>query len=206
MGKVNIVYKAYGYVKKKSKKYLYNYFNKLKLRLNGISYGNGINIVGPIFIYRGNNTNVRMGNNFHVTSGIGLNPLSRNIQTMFHIKQDASLCIGNNVGISSSCIWANKSITIGDNVNIGGDCIIMDSDIHSIDYRYRRDPIIDSINSKSDPVIIEDDVFIGTRCIILKGVHIGARSIIAAGSVVTKSIPEDCIAGGNPCIVIKFIG
>ena len=46
---------------------------------------------------------------------------------------------------------------------------------------------------------------IGTRCIILKGVTIGARSIIGSGSIVTKSIPSDCIAAGNPCKVIKYI-
>lgn len=51
--------------------------------------------------------------------------------------------------------------------------------------------------------MIGDDVFIGTNCIILKGVTIGARSIIAAGSVVTKSIPADCIAGGNPAKIIR---
>lgn len=55
----------------------------------------------------------------------------------------------------------------------------------------------------SAPVTIEDDVFIGMNCVILKGVTIGARSIIAAGSVVTKSIPADCVAGGNPAKVIK---
>ena len=52
---------------------------------------------------------------------------------------------------------------------------------------------------------IEDDVLIGTRCIILKGVIIGARTVIGSGSVVTKSIPADCIAAGNPCKVIKYI-
>ena len=55
------------------------------------------------------------------------------------------------------------------------------------------------------PIVIEDDVMIGTRCIILKGVTIGARSVIAAGSIVTKSIPADCIAGGNPAKVIKTL-
>ena len=57
----------------------------------------------------------------------------------------------------------------------------------------------------SSPIVIEDDVFIGVNCIILKGVTIGARSIIAAGSVVTKSIPADCIAGGNPAKVIRLL-
>ena len=53
------------------------------------------------------------------------------------------------------------------------------------------------------PIFIEDDVWIGAHSIILKGVTIGARSIIGAGSVVTKSIPADCVAAGNPCKVIR---
>ena len=56
---------------------------------------------------------------------------------------------------------------------------------------------------KTAPIVIEDDVLIGSRCIILKGVTIGARSVIGAGSIVTKSIPPDCIAAGNPCKVIR---
>ena len=55
------------------------------------------------------------------------------------------------------------------------------------------------------PVTIEDDVWIGANCQILKGVTIGVRSVIGAGSVVTKSIPADCIAAGNPCKVIRRI-
>lgn len=57
--------------------------------------------------------------------------------------------------------------------------------------------------TKSVPIVIEDDAWVGAHSIILKRVTIGARSIIAAGSVVTKSIPADCIAVGNPCKVIK---
>ena len=54
-------------------------------------------------------------------------------------------------------------------------------------------------------IIIGDDVLIGTNCIVLKGVRIGARSIIGAGSIVTKDIPSDCIAAGNPAKVIKYL-
>lgn len=57
----------------------------------------------------------------------------------------------------------------------------------------------------SAPIVIEDNVLVGARCIILKGVTIGARSIIGSGSIVTKDIPSDCIAAGNPCKVIKSI-
>ena len=62
--------------------------------------------------------------------------------------------------------------------------------------------MIDYTNFKKSPIIIDDDVFIGPRW-VFKGVHVGVRSVVAAGSVVIKSIPNDCIAGGNPCILIK---
>jgi maltose O-acetyltransferase len=53
------------------------------------------------------------------------------------------------------------------------------------------------------PIVIEDEVWIGGNVIILPGVTIGARSMIGAGSVVTKSIPPDVFAAGNPCKVIR---
>ena len=81
----------------------------------------------------------------------------------------------------------------------------MDSDSHSLNYIDRRDYKLDKKNKKSSEIVIEDDVLIGTRSIILKGVTIGARSIIGAGSIVTQSIPSDSIAGGNPCKVIRKI-
>lgn len=113
--------------------------------------------------------------------------------------------IGNNVGISSSCIWCSKSIAIGNNVKIGSGCIILDTDSHSLDFVNRRDSSLDHMNTNRQPIVIEDDALIGTHSIILKGVTIGARSIIGAGSVVTKDIPADCVAAGNPCRVIKMI-
>ena len=65
--------------------------------------------------------------------------------------------------------------------------------------------LFNDIYSSVRTTSIYNDVLIGTRCIILKGVTIGARSIIGSGSVVVKTIPADCIAAGNPCKVIKYI-
>ena len=104
--------------------------------------------------------------------------------------------------MSSPCMWIKESLTIGNNVKIGGNCIIMDNDVHQIDHLERRS---NKGNVKSSPVVIEDDVWLGANVTVLKGVTIGARSIIGAGSVVTKSIPADCIAAGNPCRVIKYL-
>ena len=63
----------------------------------------------------------------------------------------------------------------------------------------------DMANRVDKEIIIDDDVLIGMQVTILKGVHIGARSIIGAGSVVTKDVPCDCIAAGNPARVVKMI-
>ena len=105
--------------------------------------------------------------------------------------------------MSSTCIRSTASIKIGKNVLIGADVIIIDTDAHSLDYLDRRTPSIDQMNKCSSPINIGNDVLIGMRSLILKGVSIGDRTIIGAGSVVTKDIPNDCIAAGNPAKVIK---
>ena len=109
--------------------------------------------------------------------------------------------IGDATGASALVISARSSVRIGCNVKIGGNVRIYDHDFHSLCAETRRLPE-DIMHVKSRPVEISDDVFIGTNAIILKGVSIGSKSIIAAGSVVTKSVPPNQIWGGNPA---KFI-
>ncbi len=126
------------------------------------------------------------------------------LKSYIRIKGSGVLTIGNNVGINSSLIFCDNSITIGNHVHIGGGCKVFDNDFHNMNYMDRRDPVLNGL-TKTSPVVIEDDVFIGTSSIICKGVTIGARSIVAAGSVVTKSIPHDEMWGGNPAKFIKKI-
>jgi galactoside O-acetyltransferase len=57
----------------------------------------------------------------------------------------------------------------------------------------------------SDPVVIEDNVWIGSKVVILPGVRIGSRAVIGAGSVVTKDIPPRCVAAGNPARVLRHL-
>lgn len=106
--------------------------------------------------------------------------------------------------MSDTVINCKPLISIGKNIKIGTGCMIMDSNFHSSDWRVRRtDSDIEEAVSK--PVQICDDVFVGAQSIVCKGVTIGERSMIAAGSVVVSDIPADCIAGGNPCKEIKMI-
>ncbi len=189
---------------------VYIIYNRGKFKMLGVSYGRNCRVCGYLYI-RGNGT-ITVGDNFFYTSGYNFNPICRNVRGSFYTEKNARIEIGDGVGISSACIWSQRSITIGDNVNIGGDCIIIDNDAHPHDYKKRRLDYIkstlwnDYLNEiEAAPIIIGDDVWIGARCQILKGVHIGARSIIAAGSIVTKDIPSDVIAGGIPCKIIKKI-
>lgn len=183
----------------------YTLWNLCRFKIKCIKIGNNPKLYNHIYIKKHKKSEIIIGENFVFTSGGCINPLCRNIKGSLVTSPNAKIIIGNNVGMSSPCIWAHDKITIGDNVKIGGDCIIMDSDAHSLNYIDRRNYIIDNNNKKNRSIIIEDDVLIGTRCIILKGVTIGARSVIGSGSVVTKSIPSDCIAAGNPCKVIKYL-
>lgn len=111
------------------------------------------------------------------------------------ITKGASVVIGDNCGFSGTVIGAAKSIKIGNNVRCGANTLITDSDWHMDDPRTGPDK----------EVIIEDNVWLGYGVKVLKGVHIGANSLIGINSVVTKDIPANVIAAGNPCKVIKSI-
>lgn len=178
--------------------------NRLKFKKNGIQYGTEMRVCNSIHLKLGKNSHVLIGNNFSFSSG-GYNPLSRNIKGAIELEDNARLSVGNNVGISSSCLWVYDFLTIGNNTKIGADCIILDSDAHSLDYMNRRNGKSDRPNASKAGIKIGNDVLIGTRSIILKGVEIGDRTIIGSGSIVTKSIPADCIAAGNPCKIIKYV-
>jgi acetyltransferase-like isoleucine patch superfamily enzyme len=101
----------------------------------------------------------------------------------------AKLVIGSKCSIGDRTeIHCGDSITIGDRVIISWDCNILDRDYHSVN----------GDKEKTRPVTIGDDVWIGCRAIILKGVSIGNGAVVAAGSVVTKDVPEFTLVAGNP--------
>ena len=180
---------------------LYPRINRMILKSHGVVFGKNLQIPGKVlWLIRG--ARITIGDNFYLSSGNGVTPIASNLQADVYVEPGAALTIGNNVGMSSTRSWIHESARIGNNVKIGGCVLITDTDAHPMDYMARRSS---NEGTKSAPVVIEDDVWVGAHCIILKGVTIGARSIIGAGSVVTKSIPADCVAAGNPCRVIKII-
>lgn len=97
----------------------------------------------------------------------------------------------------------NVSVIACLGVYIGADCLIgdmvsvVDSDFHGLSPEDRKE------QGKSAPVTIGDNVWLGARVMVLKGVTIGSGSLIGAGSVVTRDIPPRCLAAGSPARVIR---
>lgn len=95
-------------------------------------------------------------------------------------------------------VLSATSITIGDDCMMAQNVCITDADWHGL---YDRSAQIGS----TEEVTIEDNVWIGDSVMVCKGVHIGENAVIGAGSIVTRDIPANAIAAGNPAAVVKYL-
>ncbi len=153
----------------------------------GLSLPNGIPwIEGHLRIKIGDN--VQIDKNTFGSGHTGENPTLM-IGDRTHLGYGLTISVGNSVKIGNDCL-------------IAGGCFIADNDGHPIDphRRIRKEPVNEQ---EIDPVVIEDNVWIGTGSVILKGVTIGEGSVVAANSLVTRSIPPYSIAMGVPAKIIK---
>jgi maltose O-acetyltransferase len=107
--------------------------------------------------------------------------------------------IGSRSGIGVDA-WIRAELVVGNDVMMGPDVII-----YGRYHNHERTDIPMNKQGMGDysPIIIEDDVWIGARAIILKGVHVGRGAIIGAGAVVTKDVPPFSIVAGNPARIIR---
>ena len=130
------------------------------------------------------------------------------IDTPFHCDYGKNIFVGNHVIINMNCTFVDhREITIGDYVLIASNVQIYTAS-HPVLPQERlilehRGADETFFRTFAQPVEIRSHVWIGGGCIILPGVTIGENSVIGAGSVVTRSIPENCVAFGNPCRVMR---
>ncbi len=152
------------------------------------------NKLGPMVFTKGkpgiqNKGTITIGNVVSIWSNIHKTRLSAH--------RGGFIEIGNNNFINGAFISASSRVKIGDNCKFGPITMIMDSDFHDI-----KDH---SKDGQTSEIIIEDNVWVGARATILKGVTIGEGSIVAVGSVVTKDVPPNSIVAGVPATLVKKI-
>ena len=177
-------------------------YGRFVLFMSGVVTGRRMKISSAPLIFRHKEATIEIGDDFSITNRLIENPAGVTHPTVLAaVKKNARLIIGNHVGISGAIIYAHKEIIIGDHVNIGAGVKIYDTDFHPIDKHARR--YNDTSQIDTAPVCIGNDVWIGANSIILKGVKISDGSIIGAGSIVTRDVPQDSLVCGVPAKPIK---
>jgi acetyltransferase-like isoleucine patch superfamily enzyme len=179
------------------------YLGYVYLTAIGVRFGKGLKLYGFPMVSLHPNSQIRLGNYVTLRSTSGGNAIGVNHKVILRTQKESAIIeIGDRVGISGGAICARKRVVIGDDVLIGSNVVIADNDLHPIDYNSRKNRDDDNIEVKD--VIISNGVWIGADAYICKGVTIGEYSVIGAKSVVTKSIPSNCIAAGVPAKVVRF--
>lgn len=175
---------------------LYSKYITFYLKLNQINVGRGLISYGKPIIK--NNGKIEIGNNVTLHS----HNKSYHAQMYGPVKLKTSkggrIIIRDNSRLNGCCLSSNKFIKIGNNCLIAANTQIIDSNGH------QSNPLKRQEQDLARNIIIEDNVWIGLNCIILKGICIGENSIIGAGSVITKNVPKNCIVAGNPAKIVKM--
>ncbi len=146
--------------------------------------------------------------------GIRIGRNSRIEGELFVFAHGGQIRIGNWCFIGPGArIWSAAEITIKDRVLISHNVNIFDSLTHPIDPIRRHKQFVEistrghpnHIDLGGRPIAIEEDVWIGAGAMIMRGVRIGARSIIGAGAIVTQDVPADVVVVGNPARIVRRI-
>lgn len=176
---------------------------KLRRRCKQVRVGAHFRSFGPMTLFCAPSAQLCIGEQVTFRNTTASNFVGIYKPSSLYVGNGARLTIGKGTGLSGVSIYCSLSISIGDHCTIGANCSLWDTDFHPLDAQKRRD--YEQQATKSATIAIGNDVFVGAHSIILKGVTIGERAIIGAGSVVSCSIPADEIWAGNPARFIRTV-
>lgn len=176
--------------------FFWSYFLRAHLYLMGVRVPSNVTFYGytKFILHKNAKLVINGGVTFRSSRYSNLIGLNRGCIISLMSKR-SELIFDKNVGLSGTVIGCFSKITIGANVRCGANTLITDSDWH----------LNDSRSSEPAPIIIEDNVWLGANVTVLKGVRIGKNSVIGASSLVARDIPENVVAAGNPCKVIRSL-
>lgn len=184
----------------KLKQHVMRQINLRTLKKHRVTFADDLSISGRIYIDTAPTASIQIGQGVCIKSSYKANPVA-GVFTKLIAARKGQICIGDRVGISNATVYAFDKITIEDDVLIGADAKLYDCDFHPIDFADR----IAGKEPNARPICIQQGAFLGAGVTVLKGVTIGAHSVVGAGSVVTKDIPAGEIWGGAPAQFIKRI-
>ena len=180
----------------------------LSLWFQGARYGKGFHTTGKCSLKLRREGSVLLGERVSLLAGWRSNRAGLTNPVLLETLGEGIIRIGDDSGGSAVVISSRSWVTIGKHVCLGTNVRIYDHDFHPLDAQKRRlSRNEQAAHIRSEPVTIGDDVFVGANVLILKGVTLGERSIVAAGSVVFRgNYPADCIIAGNPAVVMRRKG
>ena len=174
-----------------------------ELRLIGVCWSSSPTLCGRPFVSRSAGSTILFGRTVFLDSSRHNNPLGGEKPCVLRtMTSTARLILGDRVGLSSSTIVSGSSIEIGEDTILGAGSMVLDNDFHALGPEFSW---LTEYSKNSKPVKIGRGCFLGARSMILKGVTLGDRVIIGAGSVVTKDVPAFSIAAGNPARIVGTI-
>jgi acetyltransferase-like isoleucine patch superfamily enzyme len=180
------------------------FITPLWLRVLGVRVGRGCRFYGLPIIKMAPDASITLGDDVVIRSRQDSNPAGIAHPTILAaLEAHSAIVVGAGTGISGASIVARRGVTIGDRVLIGAGACVWDTDFHPVDPQQRRRH--QTRDAASAPVHIGDEAFVGGRSLVLKGVSIGPRAVVAAGAVVAKDVAADTIVGGNPARVLGTV-
>lgn len=179
-------------------------FARLYLFCAGVQVGPGLKIKSLPICRRHPGALIRIGTNVQINNKMSENLAGIVNRTVLAAdRAGAEILIGDHVGISGAVLFCSSRITVEDYVKIGAGARVYDTDFHPIHWLDRRLNLPGAATTK--PVRICRDAWIGANAMVLKGVTIGERSIVAAGAVVTSDVPPDSLVAGVPARVLRTL-